>query len=143
MTEQNQQRVGFPVPAYLVVAIVVAVIVLVYAGLRVSGVIGGKAAAPSTAPSAAPVVAPTPAPAAGNGKKIYDALCVTCHAVGIVGAPKFGDKAAWAPRLATGLDALVASALKGKGVMPPKGGNPSIPDADIRAAVEYMTAAAK
>ncbi|MFZ2909301.1 MAG: c-type cytochrome, partial [Candidatus Desulfobacillus denitrificans] len=80
---------------------------------------------------------------AGKGKKVYDSACVACHASGVAGAPKFGDKAAWAPRLATGLDALTASAIKGKGAMPPKGGNASIPDADIRAAVEYMTAAAK
>lgn len=54
-----------------------------------------------------------------------------------------GDKGAWAPRLKTGMDALMNSALKGKGAMPPKGGNASIPDADIKAAVEFMTAAAK
>ena len=96
------------------------------------------AAAPAPAPAAA-----APAAGAGNGKKVYDGACVACHASGVAGAPKFGDKGAWAPRLATGLDALVASVIKGKGAMPPKGGNVSIPDADIRAAVEYMAAAAK
>ncbi len=105
------------------------------------------AAAPAPAPAAAaPAPAPAPAaaaPAAGNGKKVYDMACVACHASGVAGAPKFGDKAAWAPRLATGLDALTTSVIKGKGAMPPKGGNASIPDADIRAAVEYMAAAAK
>jgi cytochrome c5 len=102
-------------------------------------------AAPAAAPAAA---APTPAAAApvaaaGGGKKIYDSACMACHAAGVAGAPKFGDKAAWAPRLVAGLDALTASVIKGKGAMPPKGGNASIPDADIRAAVEYMAAAAK
>ena len=104
------------------------------------------APAPSPAPvAAAPAPAPAAAPAAasGAGKKIYDTACVACHASGVAGAPKFGDKAAWAPRLATGLDALTSSVIKGKGAMPPKGGNASIPDADIRMAVEYMTAAAK
>jgi cytochrome c5 len=108
------------------------------------------AAAAAPAPSPAPVAAaPAPAPAAapaaasGAGKKIYDTACVACHASGVAGAPKLGDKGAWAPRLATGLDALTSSVIKGKGAMPPKGGNASIPDADIRAAVEYMTAAAK
>lgn len=100
------------------------------------------AAAPAAAAAAAPAPAAA-APAAGNGKKVYDSACVACHASGVAGAPKFGDKGAWAPRLATGLDALTASVIKGKGAMPPKGGNASIPDADIRAAVEYMTAAAK
>lgn len=96
------------------------------------------AAAPAPAPAAA-----APAAGAGNGKKVYDGACVACHASGVAGAPKLGDKSAWAPRLATGLDALTASVIKGKGAMPPKGGNVSIPDADIRAAVEYMAAAAK
>ena len=110
-------------------------------------------AAPAAPPAAAPATAaaaPAPAPAAaapaagaGNGKKVYDGACVACHASGVAGAPKLGDKSAWAPRLATGLDALTASVIKGKGAMPPKGGNASIPDADIRAAVEYMAAAAK
>lgn len=102
------------------------------------------AAAPAPAP-AAPAAAPTAAPAgsAGAGKKVYDATCVVCHGAGVAGAPKLGDKAAWAPRLKTGMDALVNSALKGKGAMPPKGGNASIPDADIKAAVEYMAASAK
>ena len=96
------------------------------------------AAAPAPAPAAA-----APAAGAGNGKKVYEGACVACHASGVAGAPKLGDKGAWAPRLATGLDALTASVIKGKGAMPPNGGNTSIPDADIRAAVEYMAAAAK
>ena len=60
----------------------------------------------------------------------------------MVGAPKFGDKAAWAPRIATGLDALHSSALKGKNAMPPKGGS-NLPDSDVLAAVDYMVKAAK
>ena len=117
--------------------------------------VGAAAATPATAPAApasAPASAPAPAdaapiaaaaPAAGNGKKVYDSACMACHASGVANAPKLGDKAAWAPRLKAGVDGLTASAIKGKGAMPPKGGNTSIPDADIRAAVEYMAAAAK
>lgn len=82
-------------------------------------------------------------PAAGEGKKIYDSVCMACHMTGVAGAPKLGDKAAWAPRLQQGMDALVQSALKGKGAMPPKGGNPGLPDADVRAAVEFMASQAK
>ncbi len=107
-------------------------------------------AAPAPAPTPAKAEAEAPAPVAaapaatgGHGKKIYDATCMACHASGVAGAPKFGDKAAWAPRIASGFDTLLHSALKGKGAMPPKGGNSSIPDADIRAAVEYMVAAGK
>ena len=60
----------------------------------------------------------------------------------MAGAPKFGDKAAWAPRLAAGIDGLTASVIKGKNAMPPKGGS-SASEADIKAAVTYMTAAVK
>jgi len=98
------------------------------------------AAAPAAAPSAASAaVAAGPA----DGKKTYEATCIVCHGAGIAGAPKFGDKAAWAPRIKTGTDALMNAALHGKGAMPPKGGNPSLPDADVAAAVDYMVSAAK
>jgi len=104
--------------------------------------------APAAVPAAAPAparAAPTQAAAGGadKGKAVYDATCMVCHATGVAGAPKFGDKAAWAPRIATGAAALHASALKGKNAMPPKGGNVALPDADVVAAVDYMVAAAK
>ena len=100
------------------------------------------AAAAETAPA---VVAAAPAPAAataGAGEALYKQACQVCHAAGVAGAPKLGDKAAWAPRLAAGLDALYASAVKGKGAMPPRGGSQAS-DADLRAAVEFMAGAAK
>ncbi len=112
------------------------------------------AAVPTTPAEAAPVAANTPAapPAAvaaapvmaagGNGEALYKQACQVCHAAGVAGAPKFGDKTAWAPRLAVGMDALYASAVKGKGAMPPRGGAQGS-DADLRAAVEYMAVAAK
>ena len=81
--------------------------------------------------------------AAPNGKAVYDANCQACHAAGVAGAPKLGDKAAWAPRLATGTAALQSSVLKGKNAMPPKGGNLSLADADINAAVDYLVSQAK
>ena len=79
----------------------------------------------------------------GAGKKLYDAVCMACHAAGIAGAPKTGDKAAWKPRIATGKDALYNSALHGKNTMPAKGGLASAPDADVKAAVDYMVSQAK
>lgn len=104
------------------------------------------AAAPAAAVApAAPVVAaaaPVTASKAGAGEALYKQACFACHAASVAGAPKFGDKAAWAPRIQTGLDMLTASAIKGKNAMPPKGGS-SASDADIRAAVEYMVSAAK
>ena len=80
---------------------------------------------------------------AADGKAVYEATCAMCHAAGVAGAPKFGDKAAWAPRIATGKAALVASVVKGKNAMPPKGGNAALKDDEIAAAVDYITAAAK
>jgi cytochrome c5 len=101
------------------------------------------AATPATAVATVAVPPAAGKSAAGGGKATYDAVCTVCHGAGVAGAPKLGDKAAWAPRIKTGLDALHASALKGKGAMPPKGGNPSLSDADVSAAVDYMVGAAK
>jgi cytochrome c5 len=112
------------------------------------------AAAPAAAasPAAAPAAAAAPvatasaaaAPAAASdGKKIYETTCVACHGAGIAGAPKFGDKAAWAPHIKEGMPAMYAVALKGKGAMPPKGGNMGLSDADVKAAVDYMVNASK
>jgi cytochrome c5 len=98
------------------------------------------AAAAPAAPAAAP--APQIAAASGNGESLYKQACMACHAAGVAGAPKLGDKAAWAPRIAQGLPTLVEHAIKGKGAMPPKGGS-SAPDTEIRAAVEYMANASK
>jgi cytochrome c5 len=66
-----------------------------------------------------------------------------CHAAGVAGAPKAGDKAAWAARLKEGMPKLHEAALKGKGAMPPKGGNTSLSDDAVKAAVDYLVATAK
>jgi cytochrome c5 len=89
------------------------------------------AAAATTAPAATTAAPP-----------IYAQICSTCHTPGIAGAPKVGDKAGWAPRIAQGIDVLTASAIKGKGAMPPKGGS-NASDADIKAVVTYMVNASK
>jgi cytochrome c5 len=104
------------------------------------------ASAPAAAPAGAHAMAaaaPSKTADAGNGKSIHDTTCVACHGSGVAGAPKDGDKAAWAPRLKTGMSSLYASALKGKNAMPPKGGNPSLSDADVKAAVDYMAGLAR
>ena len=100
------------------------------------------AAAPVTAAAIPPPAAKAGAPAAG-GKATYDATCAACHGSGLAGAPKLGDKVAWAPRLKEGKEELYKDAIKGKGAMPPKGGNLTLSDADVKAAVDYMIAAAK
>ena len=110
--------------------------------------------APAAAAPVAAVPAPAPAPgapapaaaasaASGKGKAVYDATCMVCHAAGIAGAPKTGDKAAWAPRLKEGMPAVYAIAMKGKGAMPPKGGNAGLSEADVKAAVDYMVGLVK
>ena len=91
--------------------------------------------------AAAPMVAAVEqaaAPAGVDGKAIYTTACFACHGTGAAGAPKLGDKAAWAPRVATGKDALLASALNGKGAMPPKGGQMHLSEAEIAASIDYM-----
>lgn len=75
------------------------------------------------------------------GEEVYKAQCVACHAAGVANAPKFGDVAAWGPRIATGYDALLTSVLKGKGAMAAQGGG-DFEDAEIGRAVVYLTAAA-
>lgn len=116
--------------------------------------------APAAKPAVAKPVATEAAPAAdksptsasatdasppdlAHGQQIYRQACAFCHDRGAAGAPKIGDAAAWGPRLALGMEALTASALRGKGAMPAKGGNPALADADVRAAVDYLVAQAR
>lgn len=72
-----------------------------------------------------------------GGEDVFKAQCTTCHTAGVAGAPKFGDAAAWGPRIKTGLDALVNSALKGKNAMAPQGGG-DFSDVEIARGVVYM-----
>lgn len=103
----------------------------------------------ATAPAAI-IAAAIPAPVAAGaapvagGEGVYKSACVACHSAGVAGAPKSGDKAAWAPRIAKGKPTLYEHAIKGfqgaAGVMPAKGGNAALADADVQAAVDYMVA---
>lgn len=117
-------------------------------------------AAPASEVAAAPAPAePTPAPApaaaesapvasaasAGDlvkGEQVYTSTCLACHGAGVLGAPKFGDKAVWGPRIAQGIDTLHTNALNGIRMMPPKGGNATLKDEDVKAAVDYMVSKA-
>ena len=72
-----------------------------------------------------------------GGEDVYKGQCAACHATGVSGAPKFGDAAAWAPRLGQGFEAMVQSALKGKNAMAPQGGG-EFNDLEISRAVAFM-----
>jgi cytochrome c5 len=112
-------------------------------------------AAPEAAAPAAPAApeAAAPAPAAGaavagiDGKKIFGSVCALCHAAGVAGAPKPGDKADWGPRIAQGTDLLYKHAIEGftgaKGMMPARGGSATLKDDEVKAAVDYMVAQSK
>ncbi|MDQ2915903.1 MAG: c-type cytochrome [Pseudomonadota bacterium] len=102
-------------------------------------------AATAVAATPAATASPTTTASAGvaNGKAVYDETCHVCHATGLAGSPKLGDKAAWAPRIATGIETLHKAAINGLNAMPPRGGNASLTDAQVKAAVDYMVSAAK
>ncbi len=87
------------------------------------------------------VTARSAGPAAGDGprdgKAVYNAVCQTCHASGLLGSPKLGDAGAWGPRIAKGKDTLYTHAINGFNAMPAKGGA-DIPDEEVQNAVDYM-----
>ena len=101
--------------------------------------------APSAAMPAATATAAKGAVATAkvDGAKVFASGCNVCHTAGVAGAPKLGDKAAWAPRMGQGIDALTAAVIKGKGAMPPRGAVANASDAELRGAVEYMVATVK
>ncbi|MBI3714490.1 MAG: cytochrome c5 family protein [Betaproteobacteria bacterium] len=105
----------------------------------------GKAAAAPIVAMAIPAAVPAGTAAAkpAGGKGVFDATCTACHGAGIAGAPKAGDKAAWGPRIAKGSATLYEHALKGFNTMPAKGGNATVADADVKAAVDYMISMSK
>lgn len=93
---------------------------------------------PAAAPAAtAPVVAENPV-----GKAVFGKVCAMCHAAGVAGAPKPGDKADWGPRIAQGMDLLYKHSIEGftgaKGMMPARAGNPALTDDELKSAVDYM-----
>ena len=81
---------------------------------------------------------PAAAPGARSADQIVETVCTTCHQAGVANAPKLGDAAAWAPRIKTGLNAMVQSVIKGKGAMPPKAGDTSLTEAEIQSSVVLM-----
>jgi cytochrome c5 len=113
--------------------------------------LGGAPAATAAATPGPAAGAQPPAPAATrapgtvsrSGEEVYQQSCAMCHAAGLAGAPKTGDKAAWQPRLSQGKPALYEHAIKGFRAMPAKGGNASLSDAEVKAAVDHLAARSK
>jgi len=73
-----------------------------------------------------------------TGIAVYNRACVACHRTGVANAPKLGDRAVWAPRMAQGIDRLLATSIAGRGAMPPRGTCADCSDDDLKAAIEYM-----
>ena len=111
-------------------------------------VFGGTATPPAPAAPAASASTGGMAPVSDTamGKGVYDKACALCHAAGVAGAPKLGDKTDWAPRIAQGNETLYKHAIEGyqgaKGMMPAKGGNSTLSDAEVKASVDYMASQA-
>ena len=78
-----------------------------------------------------------------SAEAVYNTICKACHEAGVAGAPKTGDKTAWAPRIATGMATLVKVATEGKNAMPPRGGDASLTDDELKAAVEFLVGKAR
>ncbi len=104
-----------------------------------------EASTPATPEAAAPAAAPVAEPAMAEntiGKGVFNKTCSLCHAAGVAGAPKPGDKADWGPRIAQGKDLLYKHAMEGftgaKGMMPARGGNAALTDDEVKSAVDYM-----
>jgi cytochrome c5 len=149
--DPEEHQSGIRTPRQLITVVVAAFVVPVLVIIMLTQFVNlENKRAPGTATFSASAVAariapigevrisdPTDIAAAKSGQQVFDNQCTTCHATGALGAPKFGDTAAWAPRLAKGYEALLASALKGKGNMPAQAGG-DFSDFEIGRAVVYM-----
>ncbi|NTW46810.1 MAG: cytochrome c5 family protein [Chlorobaculum sp.] len=101
-----------------------------------------EAAAPAAAPAPAPAATPTD-PALADGKAVYEGGCNACHDSGMMNAPKPGDKAAWAPRIAKGEETVIKNTINGLNGMPAKGGNAALTDAQLTNAAKYLISISK
>lgn len=148
---QSHDEGPIQTPKQLIVAIVLAFLVPVFVIVLLVNYVnsvakegaGSNALAPEAVAqrimpvAAVQVKAVTSVPGSNSGEDVFKAQCSSCHAAGALGAPKFGDAAAWGPRIGQGLEALLNSALKGKNAMPPQGGGEFV-EIEIKRAVAYM-----
>ncbi len=147
MTQQHSSKsimVGTIVAAVVLIAVVVPFSIK---GDKSAATSGDTDGADVRIQPVAKFVLQKAAPAAGgapkDGATVFNTVCGACHNTGAAGAPKAGDKAAWAPRLAQGKDALYKNAIGGKGAMPPKGGAGDLSDGEIKAAVDHLLGLSK
>lgn len=150
MSDHSDMNFGNSIAALIGVALLVALVYGLTAGRfagesypeapeRVAARLApiGEVNTDATAVAAsAPAAASTAS--AGPGEATYNRVCQACHATGAAGAPLLGNKEAWEPRIAQGMDTLLQTAINGKGAMPPRGTCADCSDDDLRAAIEYM-----
>jgi cytochrome c5 len=149
--EEAEHESGIKTPKQLITVVAAAIIVPVIVIIMLTQFVAlDNKKSPGSQALSASAVAARIAPVASNavfdasivvvaktGQQVFEAQCTTCHTAGLLGAPKFGDAAAWGPRVAKGYDALLQSALHGKGSMPAQGGG-DFSDYEVGRAVVYM-----
>jgi cytochrome c5 len=150
VTEHDQHSSFIKTPKQLVVVLLLSFLVPIIAIVLLVKLVTSKPSADPNALTPESVAAriqpvgkvefgaPAAAPGARSGESIVKAVCSTCHQTGVANAPKIGDAKAWGPHIKEGLNAMVATAIKGKGAMPPRGGDATLTDAEIARAVTYM-----
>ena len=149
--EEAEHESGIKTPKQLIIVVVAAIVVPVIVIIMLTQFVSlDNKRSPGSEALSASAVAARIAPVASDavfdanavvvtktGQQVFEAQCTTCHTAGLLGAPKFGDAAAWGPRVAKGYDALLQSALHGKGNMPAQGGG-DFSDYEVGRAVVYM-----
>lgn len=132
-------RQSFPLPLSLAVPAVAVLAALQLSGCSKPASVDAETRAHLIEPVARVVLkVESVAPGNRSGEKIYQATCAGCHAAGALGAPKTGDAAAWAPRIAQGFDTLTQHAISGIRQMPPRGGGADLTDTEVRRAVAHL-----
>jgi cytochrome c5 len=134
---QQQQAGGVVLPIIVVIAVVVLIAMFVPTGGKKPVASDAQAVAERIQPVGSVEVKAAGGGAPRTGEQVWQAQCSACHATGALGSPKFGDAAAWAPRIKTGFEALLHSALKGKNSMPPQSGGEAS-DYEVSRALVYM-----
>jgi cytochrome c5 len=150
----DEHESAIKTPKQLIVAVIAAIVVpIVIILLLVSYVTGDSKVGAGSNAQTPEAIAARISPVANNGfnfvdsttpktlqsgEAVYNMACVACHGTGAAGAPKFGDSAAWAPRIAQGYDLVLEHAIKGLRGMPAKGGNADLDDVEVARAVVHM-----